>query len=69
MVVEAFITDDIKGSAIIAEVDILGPILDRDTYRSLLSCFISKFEQVTILDSNLLQGLIQLIECVSHGSL
>ncbi|KAG9063878.1 hypothetical protein KI688_003992 [Linnemannia hyalina] len=67
MVVEAFIKDIFKVSAIIAEVVILGPILDRDTYRTLLSCFISKFEQVTILDVALLQGLVQLIECASPG--
>ncbi|KAF9540972.1 hypothetical protein EC957_003610 [Mortierella hygrophila] len=69
MVVEAFIKDIFKGSAIIADVVILGPILDRDTYRSLLSCFISKFEQVTILDVALLQGLVQLVECASPGYL
>ncbi|KAF9143174.1 hypothetical protein BG015_000523, partial [Linnemannia schmuckeri] len=68
-VVEAFITDNIKATETIAEVVTLGPVLDHNTYRSLLSCFISKFEQDTILDLALLQGLIQLVESASPGYL
>ncbi|KAG0064172.1 hypothetical protein BGZ89_009311 [Linnemannia elongata] len=68
-VVQEFAKDDIKGSASIKEVVILGPVLDRDTYRSLLSCFIAKFEQYTILDVTLLQGLVQLVECAPPGYL
>ncbi|KAG0061039.1 hypothetical protein BGZ90_003754, partial [Linnemannia elongata] len=68
-VVQEFAKDDIKGSASIKEVVILGPVLDRDTYRSLLSCFIAKFEQDIILDVTLLQGLVQLAECSSPGYL
>ncbi|KAK5823040.1 hypothetical protein F5H01DRAFT_333368, partial [Linnemannia elongata] len=68
-VIQEFAKDDIKGSASIKEVVILGPVLDRDTYRSLLSCFIAKFERDTILDVTLLQGLVQLVECASPGYL
>ncbi|KAH7056815.1 hypothetical protein BKA57DRAFT_214105 [Linnemannia elongata] len=68
-VVEEFAKDDVKGPALIKEIAILGPILDRDTYRSLLSCFITKFEQDTILDVTPLQGLVQLVECASPGYL
>ncbi|KAF9272074.1 hypothetical protein BGZ88_005246, partial [Linnemannia elongata] len=68
-VVREFAKDDIKGSASIKEVAIVGPVLDRDTYRSLLSCFIAKFEQDIILDVALLQGLVQLVECASPGYL
>ncbi|KAG0277026.1 WD_REPEATS_REGION domain-containing protein, partial [Linnemannia exigua] len=68
-VVEEFVKDDLKGSAAIAEVVILGPVLERDIYRSLLSCFIAKFEQDTILDVVLLQGIVQLIEGASPGYL
>ncbi|KAG0209786.1 hypothetical protein BGX33_005335 [Mortierella sp. NVP41] len=67
--VQEFAKDDLKGPAAIAEAVILGPVLDRDTYRSLLSCFITKFEQTTILDITLLQGLVQLIESASSGYL
>ncbi|KAF9097073.1 hypothetical protein BGX29_008312 [Mortierella sp. GBA35] len=66
---EEFVKDDLKGPATIAEAVILGPILDRGTYRSLLSCFVTKIEQTTILDVALLQGLVQLIESASPGYL
>ncbi|KAG0301433.1 hypothetical protein BGZ97_002782, partial [Linnemannia gamsii] len=68
-VVETFIEDDFKGHALIAEVVILGPVLGRDIYRSLLSCFVYKVEQDTLLDVALLQGLIQLVESASPGYL
>ncbi|KAK3819073.1 MAG: hypothetical protein JOS17DRAFT_778114 [Linnemannia elongata] len=68
-VVQEFAKDDIKGPALIKEIVILGPVLDRDTYRSLLSCFITKFEGDTILDIALLQGLVQLVEYASPGYL
>ncbi|KAG0286702.1 hypothetical protein BGZ96_009247 [Linnemannia gamsii] len=68
-VVEEFVKDDIKGSAVVAEAVILGPVLDRDTFRSLLSCFIKKLERATLLDINLLQGLVQLVEGAPSGHL
>ncbi|KAG0071599.1 hypothetical protein BGZ89_010105, partial [Linnemannia elongata] len=64
-VVQEFAKDEIRGSASIDEIVTLGPILDRDTYRSLLSCVITKFERDTILDVTLLQGLVQLVEYAS----
>ncbi|KAG0375129.1 hypothetical protein BGX24_009505 [Mortierella sp. AD032] len=73
-VVAEFIKDDLKGSATIAEVVILGPILDSDTYRILLNCLIVKCKQDISFNSLLLQGLVQLIEDASpdyleHGDL
>ncbi|KAF9095258.1 hypothetical protein BGX23_000774 [Mortierella sp. AD031] len=67
--VKSFAEDQLKGSAAAAEIVLLGPILDRETYRSLLSCFITKFEQTTPLDITVLQGLVQLVECASSGYL
>ncbi|KAG0268735.1 hypothetical protein BGZ95_002326, partial [Linnemannia exigua] len=67
--VRAFIEDEFKASASIAEVVILGPILDREKYRALLSCFISQFEETKLLDVGLLQGLVQLTECALEGYL
>ncbi|KAF9131238.1 hypothetical protein BGX30_013187 [Mortierella sp. GBA39] len=67
--IKAFSDDTINGSDAVAEIVLLGPVLDSDTYRSLLSCFIAKFENTTPLDVNLLQGLIQLVECASIGYL
>ncbi|KAG0269267.1 hypothetical protein BGZ95_002140 [Linnemannia exigua] len=73
-VVAEFIKDDLKGSAAIAEVVILGPILDRVTYRTLLDCLIAKLKQDICFNSLLPQGLVQLIEDASpdyleHGDL
>ncbi|KAG0295301.1 WD_REPEATS_REGION domain-containing protein [Linnemannia gamsii] len=67
--IKAFSDDTLKESDVVAEIVLLGPVLDSDTYRCLLSCFITKFENTTPLDVNLLQGLIQLIECASIGYL
>ncbi|KAF9086880.1 WD_REPEATS_REGION domain-containing protein, partial [Mortierella sp. GBA35] len=68
-IVKEFAKDDLEGPDAIAEAVILGSVLDRATYRSLISCFITKFEQATILDIALLQGLVQLIESASSGYL
>ncbi|KAG9064371.1 hypothetical protein KI688_003559 [Linnemannia hyalina] len=63
--VRAFADNPLKASDVVSEIVLVGPVLDRDTYRSLLSCFISKFEQTTALDVTILQGLVQLVECAS----
>ncbi|KAG0294666.1 hypothetical protein BGZ97_005026, partial [Linnemannia gamsii] len=68
-VVQEFAKDDLKGPSVISEVVILGSVLDRDTYRSLLSCFITKLSADTILDVALLQGIVQLVEVASPGYL
>ncbi|KAG9064420.1 hypothetical protein KI688_003610 [Linnemannia hyalina] len=67
--VRVFSDNPLKTSDVVAEIVLVGPVLDRETYRSLLSCFISKFEQTTALDVTLLQGLVQLVECASSGYL
>ncbi|KAF9086847.1 hypothetical protein BGX29_001196, partial [Mortierella sp. GBA35] len=67
--VTGFAEDSLKGSVAVAEIVLVGPILDRETYRALLSCFISKFEQTTPLDFTILEGLVQLLECASSGYL
>ncbi|KAG9064432.1 hypothetical protein KI688_003622 [Linnemannia hyalina] len=67
--VRAFNDNSLKASDVVTEIVLVGPILDRETYRSLLSCFISNFEQTTALDVTLLQGLVQLVECASSGYL
>ncbi|KAF9119339.1 hypothetical protein BGW39_000381, partial [Mortierella sp. 14UC] len=63
--VKAFARDQFKGSTTIAEIVLVGPVLDHEMYRNLLGCFISTFEKSTLLDLNLLQGLVQLVECAS----
>ncbi|KAG9064421.1 hypothetical protein KI688_003611 [Linnemannia hyalina] len=67
--VRAFADNPLKTSDAITEIVLVGPVLDRGIYRSLLSCFIYKFEQTTALDVTLLQGLVQLVECASSGYL
>ncbi|KAF9324979.1 hypothetical protein BGZ91_002640, partial [Linnemannia elongata] len=67
--VEEFIQDGVKDSTEIAEIIALGPVLDREPYRKLLSCLISGFEDARILDADLLQGLVQLVQSSSPGCL
>ncbi|KAG0306580.1 hypothetical protein BGZ97_000697, partial [Linnemannia gamsii] len=67
--VKTFSDDTIKGPAAVTEIVLVSPVLDRDTYRTLLSCFIDKFEQTTPLDLTLLQGLVQVVEDASAGYL
>ncbi|KAG0072944.1 hypothetical protein BGZ90_011758 [Linnemannia elongata] len=67
--VKAFTEDHLKRSEAITEIVLVGPVLDREAYRGLLACFISKFEQTTPLDLNYLQGIVQLVECASSAYL
>ncbi|KAG0303808.1 WD_REPEATS_REGION domain-containing protein [Linnemannia gamsii] len=62
-VIEEFAADTLKTSDKISEVILLGPFLVQEHYRRLLNCFIAEFETSTLLDIELLQGLVQLVEC------
>ncbi|KAF8922938.1 hypothetical protein BGZ47_005209, partial [Haplosporangium gracile] len=62
-VVEKFVEDGFKNSEKIFEVVLLGPSLDQKYYRKLLSCIISEFETTSLLNIDLLQGLVQLVQC------
>ncbi|KAF9298896.1 hypothetical protein BGZ88_003760, partial [Linnemannia elongata] len=67
--VEAFVVETTKDSTKIAEIVTLGPVLQREPYRKLLSSFIHDFGNSRILDINLLQGLVQLVQSTSTGFL
>ncbi|KAF9933394.1 hypothetical protein FBU30_005603 [Linnemannia zychae] len=67
--VKMFAEDQLKDQDAIAEIVLVGSILDKSTCRSLLSCFITELENTTLLDLNILQGLIQLVECASDDYL
>ncbi|KAG0300936.1 hypothetical protein BGZ97_003014, partial [Linnemannia gamsii] len=67
--VDEFANEVNNNATAIAEAVLLGPILDRETYRNLLCCFISKFEATKLLDVDLLQGLVQLAQSASSGYL
>ncbi|KAG9067049.1 hypothetical protein KI688_012961 [Linnemannia hyalina] len=62
-------SDSTKDSTKVAEIVALGPILQREPYRKLLSSFIADFDDSLILDVNLLQGLVQLVQSASPGYL
>ncbi|KAG0374875.1 hypothetical protein BGX24_009815, partial [Mortierella sp. AD032] len=62
-VVEEFVADSLKSSEEIAEVILLAPYLDQECYRKLLNCFIGEFEAAKLLDIDLLEGMVQLVQC------
>ncbi|KAF9097201.1 hypothetical protein BGX23_009566 [Mortierella sp. AD031] len=63
--VTEFADQNIKWSAAITEVILLGPVLDREHYRRLLDCLITELRKSTLLDVDLLQSLVQLIQSAS----
>ncbi|KAG0041359.1 hypothetical protein BGZ83_001897, partial [Gryganskiella cystojenkinii] len=67
--VEEFVKDANKDSVEISEIVLLGPVLQKEHYRRLLSCTIADFEKSGILDVDLLQGLVQLVQAASPGFL
>lgn len=62
---EVFVADTIKDSTKIAEVVALGPVLQKEPYRKVLTSIIGAFEEAYILDVDLLQGLAQLLHSAS----
>ncbi|KAG0296025.1 hypothetical protein BGZ97_004650, partial [Linnemannia gamsii] len=67
--VEEFITETTKGSAEVAEVVALASVLQKGSYRKLLSTFIKEFDEAILLDVDLLQGIVQLVQSASPGFL
>ncbi|KAG0289802.1 hypothetical protein BGZ97_006379, partial [Linnemannia gamsii] len=67
--VEAFIQDAVKDSTTIAEIVSLGPILEKEHFRKLLSSLIVEFDESRLLDVDILQGLVQLVQSSSPGFL
>jgi WD40 repeat protein/energy-coupling factor transporter ATP-binding protein EcfA2 len=68
-VVEEFAADSLKSSEKISEVVLLGPTLDKEHHRNLLNCMITGFEAATLLNTDLLQGLVQLVQCAGPNYL
>ncbi|KAG0277689.1 hypothetical protein BGZ96_002758, partial [Linnemannia gamsii] len=71
--ISKLVAEFIKGSSIvsaaISEVVVLGPVLCREDFRALLSCFLAKFNERRLLDVDLLQGIVQLMQSGSPGLL
>ncbi|KAF9153790.1 hypothetical protein BG015_002614 [Linnemannia schmuckeri] len=63
--VEQFVADANKDSTKIVEIVSLGPVLQREPYRKLLSTFIKECDDARILDVDMLQGLVQLVQDAS----
>ncbi|KAK3805728.1 MAG: hypothetical protein JOS17DRAFT_797633 [Linnemannia elongata] len=67
--VESFIQDSMKDSTKITEITALGPILQIEPYRKLLSSLIKEFDDSRLLDLDLLQGLVLLVQSTAPGYL
>ncbi|CAO3574615.1 unnamed protein product [Mortierella alpina] len=64
-IVEEFIKHAVKDPIAVSEVVLLGSVQDQAHYRRLLNCFIEELNKSVLLDANLLQGLVQLVQCAS----
>ncbi|KAG0301137.1 hypothetical protein BGZ97_002923, partial [Linnemannia gamsii] len=67
--VKEFIADTDRDATQIAEIVALGPVLQKEPYRRLLSSIIKEFDESRILNVALLHGLVELIETASSGYL
>ncbi|KAG0213564.1 hypothetical protein BGX33_002848 [Mortierella sp. NVP41] len=68
-IVSEFLKTTHKDAASIAEVVLLGSVLDRKDFRGTLSSLIRQLEQEPLLDIDLSQGLVQLLLSASPGYL
>ncbi|KAG0255292.1 hypothetical protein BGZ95_005800, partial [Linnemannia exigua] len=68
-VIEVFAAESFKTSEMIAEVIPLGPFLDQEHHRKLLSCLIAEFEGASLLNIDLLQGMVELVQCAESNYL
>ncbi|KAF9544040.1 hypothetical protein EC957_012425 [Mortierella hygrophila] len=67
--VDEFAKDALKDSTEIAEMVLIGPVLDNGHFRRLLSCTITAFDHAVLLDVDLLQGLVQLVQSAPSEAL
>ncbi|GJJ72690.1 protein HIRA/HIR1 [Entomortierella parvispora] len=67
--IDKFIQHPSKDSGAIHEIVLLGPVLEKEQYRSLLNCFLSEFQRDTLLRVELVRGMAQLIQSASIGYL
>ncbi|KAF9537685.1 hypothetical protein EC957_007805, partial [Mortierella hygrophila] len=67
--IDKFAKDAFKDSTEIAEMVLIGPVMDMEHYRGLLSSIIAAFDHSVILSVDLLQGLVQLVQSAPPESL
>ncbi|KAG0200678.1 hypothetical protein BGX31_003998, partial [Mortierella sp. GBA43] len=68
-VVRVFFNDEFKDMRAVAEVVCLAPVLDKDTFHSLISEFHTGISQSSLLNFQLLEGIAQLIQEANPGCL
>ncbi|KAF9951135.1 hypothetical protein BGZ70_001119, partial [Mortierella alpina] len=68
-VIAEFIDDDLKEPTAVTEVVSLAPVLTQTHYRTLLNSFIDGFNKATLLESEKLDGMAQLIQNAQGGYL
>ncbi|KAF9277098.1 hypothetical protein BGZ68_009527, partial [Mortierella alpina] len=68
-VVFQFLKSNNKDAMLIAEVTLLGSVLDCQDYRGVLSSLIRQLEQEALLDQELLRGLVYFLQSASPGFL
>ncbi|KAF9117490.1 hypothetical protein BGW39_002126, partial [Mortierella sp. 14UC] len=68
-VVEVFVNENLRSKETLAEVLRFGPCLDESSYRKLLNCLIAEFQGMALLDTELLQAMVQMVECAGPGYL
>ncbi|GJJ77106.1 hypothetical protein EMPS_09465 [Entomortierella parvispora] len=68
-VINQFILHPSKSDEALREIVLVGPVLDKDQYRTLLNRLLEEFKQDTILNVELLRGLTQLIQDAKPGYL
>jgi energy-coupling factor transporter ATP-binding protein EcfA2 len=66
-IVVEFLKNTHKNAALIAEVALLGHVLDRKDYRSILSSLIGQLEREPLTDVDLLRGLVQFLVSAPSG--
>ncbi|KAG0197278.1 hypothetical protein BGX33_000801, partial [Mortierella sp. NVP41] len=69
LVVSEFLKISHKDAGSIAEIAILGTVLERKDYRDVLSSLLVQFEREPLLDLDLLKGMVQLVQSASPGYL
>ncbi|KAF9904119.1 hypothetical protein BX616_001399, partial [Lobosporangium transversale] len=68
-VVTMFISDEIKTEATVTEVVSLAPVLTLDQFKALVMTLVNGVSQNIILDTHLLEGLVQLMQYAPLGYL
>ncbi|KAF9934936.1 hypothetical protein BGZ67_003624, partial [Mortierella alpina] len=69
ILIAEFINDDLKETAVVAEVVSLAPVISQANYKRLLETFISSIRHATLLEFGLLDGIAQLIKDAQGGYL